>query len=276
MPKIRTKTIEIEYEIQGEGAPLLLIAGLGYTRWSWHRIVPELARRFQVITFDNRGMGGTERTDGPYTAQLLANDTAALLGALGIERAHIAGISMGGFIAQALALKKPELFQSLILMSTSFGGDKHVPASSQVISELINPNLDLRGRTLIACNPNFESRDPEFFKYWLQYRKQNPPHPAGYQSQLAIGLDLLKPENSFESGLKLLDIPTLILFGEMDQVVPVANGQLLQKSISGSRLVTLPEAGHFLPFEAPMELVQEIEVFLSSHSFTSPRASQVR
>ena len=85
MPNIKTNNIELYYEIHGAGQPLVLITGLGYPLWQWHKMVPFLAEHFQVITFDNRGVGQSDKPAGPYTAQLLAADTAGLLDALGIE-----------------------------------------------------------------------------------------------------------------------------------------------------------------------------------------------
>jgi Predicted hydrolases or acyltransferases (alpha/beta hydrolase superfamily) len=96
MPKTISNEIELNYEIQGEGKPLVLISGLGYPLWQWHKMVPFLAKQFQVITFDNRGVGQSDKPAGPYTAQMLAADTIGLLDALGIVKAIVMGHSMGG------------------------------------------------------------------------------------------------------------------------------------------------------------------------------------
>src|SRR5512141_244911 len=104
MPKVQANGIELYYETHGEGKPLVLISGLGYSLWQWHKMVPYLAEHFKVITFDNRGVGQSDKPSGPYTAQMLAADTVGLLDALGIDKTIVAGHSMGGFIAQAMAL----------------------------------------------------------------------------------------------------------------------------------------------------------------------------
>ncbi|MCI0477635.1 MAG: alpha/beta hydrolase, partial [Anaerolineales bacterium] len=122
MPKIRANGIDIYYEITGAGEPLVLIAGLGYGSWMWHKMIPGLAQHFRVIAFDNRGTGQSDKPAGPYTAQLLADDTAGLLNALGIARAAVLGHSMGGFIAQAFALSYPAMVGKLILSAANFGG----------------------------------------------------------------------------------------------------------------------------------------------------------
>src|SRR5512139_3284543 len=104
MPKAQTNGIELYYETQGEGQPLVLVSGLGYPLWQWHKMVPYLVEHFRVITFDNRGVGQSDKPAGPYTAQMLAADTVGLLDALDIEKAIVMGNSMGGFIAKAMAL----------------------------------------------------------------------------------------------------------------------------------------------------------------------------
>ena len=119
MPVVRTNSIDLYYEVQGAGTPLVLLAGLGYPGWQWHRMAPLLAQRCQVFTLDNRGVGRSDKPAGPYTASLLAADTVGLLDALGIEQAAIMGHSMGGFIAQALALEYPQRVSKLILASTA-------------------------------------------------------------------------------------------------------------------------------------------------------------
>lgn len=118
MPTVNANNIAIYYEIHGAGEPLMLISGLNSDHTLYRGIVPQLAERYQVIVFDNRGVGQTEKPDIPYSIEMMAEDTAGLLSVLGIERAHILGASMGGRIAVALALQHPELVESLILVST--------------------------------------------------------------------------------------------------------------------------------------------------------------
>lgn len=262
MPRLQANGIEIEYSIDGNGEPLVLVAGLGYTRWCWHRVIPELAKNYKVISFDNRGTGGTTRTEGPYTAELLADDTAALLDGLGIKKATIVGISMGGFITQALVLRRPDLFKKMILMSTGYGGPKQVPPAPEMLDKIKNPKMDLRARALLACAPGFDEREKDFFEYWMDHRSKNLPHAEGYKSQLAIGLSLIDEDKSFEPALQNLDVPTLILFGELDQLIPAANAELLQKAIPGSKVVVFPQIAHFLPFEHPQGVVEEISKFV--------------
>ena len=253
MPKIKTNNIELYYEIHGAGQPLVLISGLGYSLWQWHKMVPFLAEHFQVITFDNRGVGQSDKPAGPYTAQLLAADTAGLLNALGIEKAIIAGHSMGGFVAQAMALDFPQKLAKLILCSTNFGGPHHVPVTPEAMQVLTDVTSDALTRfkngLAVSTAPDWSDNNPEMIEEWVKWRIANPIDPAPYQAQMAIGFGLMPEAAAFENKLPRLNVPTLILFGAHDKVVPPENASLLAEKISGSKVVILPNAGHFFPIE---------------------------
>lgn len=126
MPTIQVNDIQMYYEAHGEGEPLALIVGLGTDISEWDNIITGFTHRYQVIAFDNRGAGRTDKPDQPYSVELMAEDTAGLLQALGIERAHILGVSLGGRIALALTLWHPERVNKLILVSTSARVQKRV------------------------------------------------------------------------------------------------------------------------------------------------------
>jgi pimeloyl-ACP methyl ester carboxylesterase len=267
MPKATANGIELYYEIHGEGLPLVLISGIGYTNWQWHRMLPFLARHFQVITFDNRGVGESDKPEGPYTAHMLAADTVGLLDALGIEKAAVLGHSMGGFIAQAMALEFPHKVDKLILCSTNFGGPRHVPVTPEAMKVLTDVSSDpltrFRNGLVISTAPGWAENNPDMIQRWVEWRVANPIEPAPYQAQLAIGLGLLQEAAAFENQLHRIKVPTLILFGEHDKVVPPANASLLAEKIADSKVVILPEAGHFFPIEAPKAAAQAVIDFLS-------------
>ncbi len=269
MPKIHANGIDIDYEIQGpeDAQPLVLISGIGYDRWQWHKMIPGLAEHVRVIAFDNRGAGGTDKPAGAYTAQMLAADTAGLLEALQIPGAAVMGHSMGGFIAQAMALDFPEKVSKLILADTNFGGPHHIPVSQEAMAVLMDVSGDpverFRRGLVVSCAPGFDQKHPEIIQEWIAYRLQNPLNPAAYQSQLAIGLGLIPEAASFEHRLPEIKVPTLILFGAHDKVVPPGNAELLQKAIPGSVVKILPDAGHFFPIETPEEADAAILDFLT-------------
>jgi len=137
MAKVSANGIEIYYEIHGEGEPLVLIEGLGYSTWMWYKQIEELSKRFKVIIFDNRGVGETEKPDEEYSISLFSNDLAELLSELNVESAHILGVSMGGFIAQEFALKYPKMVEKLILCSTSFGGPNSIPIPQETLNIML-------------------------------------------------------------------------------------------------------------------------------------------
>ena len=253
MPKAQSNGIELYYEIHGAGQPLVLISGLGYPLWQWHKMVPFLAEHFQVLTFDNRGVGQSDKPAGPYTAQMLAADTAGLLDALGIEKAIIAGHSMGGFVAQAMALDFPQKVAKLILCSTNFGGPHHVPVTAEAMKVLTDVTSDALTRfkngLAVSTAPDWSEKNPEMIEEWVKWRVANPIAPTPYQAQMAIGFGLMPEAAAFENKLPRLNVPTLILFGAHDKVVPPENASLLAEKISGSKIVILPNAGHFFPIE---------------------------
>lgn len=255
MPKIQANGIELYYEIHGEGKPLVLISGLGYSNWQWHKMIPHLLEHFQVITFDNRGVGQSDKPAGPYTAQMLAADTVGLLDSLNIEKASVMGHSMGGFIAQAMALDFPERVEKLILCSTNLGGPHHVPVTAEAMKVLTDVSSDpltrFKNGLVVSTAPGWAGKNPEMIEEWIKWRVANPIDPAPYQAQLAIGLGLLSEAASFENKLPRLNIPTLILFGENDKVVPPENAALLSRQIFNSKVVILSDAGHFFPIEIP-------------------------
>lgn len=266
MPKVKSNGIQIYYEIHGHGKPLVLISGIGYPLWQWHKMVPYLAKHFQVVTFDNRGVGQSDKPAGPYTAQLLAADTAGLLDTLDIESAAIMGHSMGGFIAQAMALDFPEKVSELILCSTNFGGPNHVPVTPEAFAVLSDTTSDpltrFKNGLVVSTASGWADANPEMVKEWVEWRVANPLDVAAYQAQLAVGLALMSEETAFENKLPQISVPTLIVFGAHDKVVPPENADLLQKQIPGSKAAIIPDAGHFFPIEVPVAASQIIIDFL--------------
>ncbi len=255
MPQAKSNGIDIYYEVTGSGRPILLISGLGYGLWMWYRMIPGLAEHFQVIAFDNRGAGKTDKPSGPYSVQMMAADTAGLLDALGVSGATVLGHSMGGFIAQELVLSRPDLVGELVLTATNFGGPNHIPVSQEAIAVMMDRSGDpaevVRRGIAIACAPNFTEANPAIVQDLIDYRLGNPVPLPQYQAQMAVGLNLLSAELCFESRLEEVQAPTLILFGEHDQVVPPANAELLAQKIANSTIQLLPDAGHMFPIETP-------------------------
>lgn len=266
MATITANGITMAYEIEGSGPPLVLVAGLGYSRWMWHKMVPGLAKHFMVLSYDNRGVGGTDKPAGPYSAQLLADDLAALLEALEVEKTAVFGHSMGGFVAQAFALAYPDKLSKLILSATNFGGPRHVPVTQEALAVLMDtssePLTRLRNGILISCAEGFAERQPEVVEDWLTYRASHPIDPVGYQAQMGVGLGLMSEEACYEHKLSAIKMPTLILSGAEDKVVPPANVGLLAQTIPHAETAVIDQAGHFFPFEQPETAVNIVTQFL--------------
>lgn len=255
MTKVQANGINLNVESTGSGKPLVLISGLGYPLWQWHKMVPYLSKHFQVITFDNRGVGDSDKPEGPYTAETLAADTVGLLDALEIEKAIILGHSMGGFIAQAIALDYPERVDQLILCSTNFGGPNHIPISAEaweVFSDTTSdPYIRFYNGLKVSTAPDWAAANQTTVQEWVDWRVANPMDMGGYMAQLEIGVGLLEEDACFEKKLPKIKIPTLIIHGAHDLVVPTGNAELLAAQIPSSKMEILPDAGHFFPIETP-------------------------
>jgi len=241
MAFVNNQATKIYWDEQGEGDPLLLIMGLGYPSVMWYRTRPLLAKQYRTIAFDNRGVGRSEMPPGPYPIALMAADAAAVLDASGSGSAHVYGVSMGGMIAQEFALQYPERVRSLILGCTAAGGPHAVRAEPEVTEMLMARGYQSPEAAAEAAVPFIY--DPatarERIDEDLAMRKEWFPKPQAYMAQLSGIL-------SWEaySRLDRLNVPTLVIHGESDRLVPIANGELIAKRIPGAKFVRLSSAGH--------------------------------
>jgi len=251
--------VRIAYETRGEGPALLLVHGLGYARWGWGPAVEPLAARFRVVLFDNRGIGESDAPVGPYSAGEMAADAAAVLDAAGVERAHVVGTSLGGMVAQTLALEHPERVERLVLACTTPGGPHAFPFPEQTVRLLaeaaqLEPLVALRRFVENALAPDAPEALVEEI---LALRVANPPDPAGWSAQAGVAA-------AFDAYDRLgsLDVPTLVLHGSEDGVVDVRNAALLEGLIPGSRVELFQRAGHLFFWEEPQRFVETVTEFL--------------
>lgn len=257
--------IKIYYEVHGDGNPLLLIEGLGYATWMWYRQLEDFARQYRVIIFDNRGVGKSDKPDIPYSIEMMAGDAAGLLQALGIEKAHVLGVSMGGLIAQALTLNHPHLAHSLVLTCTTHGGPGSVPAPPETLAAMMNKKGlaerdALREAMGCALAPEFAAANHEELEKILDWRLSEPTPEYARQRQLGavMGADLAPR-------LKEIKVPTLILTGDLDRVIPMANSDLLHKKINNSTLEVFPGGGHLFFIEQAPAFNGRVLAFLAGH-----------
>jgi len=242
-------------EERGEGFPFLLIQGLGYSKWASRAQIADYAERRRVLAFDNRGTGLSSKPPGPYSIELLADDAASVLDSRGIEFADVFGHSMGGFIALTLALRRPRLVRSLILVGTGPGGPGHerLPPDTEEIwlSAVGLPLEEAIRRTLpTAFAPGWIDAHPDEYAAWLAARLDPPTPPECWKAQFAAAAAWLEAGVAVEQ----IDAPALVIHGDLDRVVPVTNGRLLAKRLPNAELILLRGRGHVPMLEEPEEL----------------------
>jgi len=240
---------------------VLLIHGLGYDRFGWGPVLRLLARRFRVVTFDNRGIGDSGTPPGPYSTARMAADALAVLDDAGVERAHVVGTSLGGMVAQELAMGSPERVETLVLASTTPGGDDGFPMprrSVELFSEFAaNPSTkNLRRIVENSVSARTVAQRSELVDEIFRYRLEHRPQLDGWLAQAAAGRTF-----SAMSELPRLTMPVLVIHGMDDNVVDHRNAGLLARAIPNSHLVLLADAGHLCFWEDPVRFGDSLEAF---------------
>jgi pimeloyl-ACP methyl ester carboxylesterase len=239
----------LHWEAGGEGEPLLLIQGLGFSGAMWYRILPALEARYRVVRYDARGIGRSEIPDGPYSIGLMAADAIAVLDAAGEDTAHVFGCSLGGIVAQEVALSYPARLRSLILCCTHPAGTDAVWPDESVMDMLRNRNTLPREEAIRASIPvgYAASTPPHWIEEDIRLRLEIPTTEAGYMGQLMAGLGY----PGTKSRLHGVTVPALVIHGDGDQMVPPANADILAAALPDARKVIVPGAGHVIFTDAP-------------------------
>jgi len=263
MPTVKVGDINMYYEIHGEGEPLVLIMGMSADLTTWMFQTPEFSKKYRVIVFDNRGAGRTDAPDSPYSIKMMADDTARLLDALGIEKAHILGLSMGSFIAQELALKYPQRVKSLILAA----GASHEPFIAKhfgdtwvrMRQEGVNQETLIR-YLLPWCFTEKFFENSEQVQMVIDAMLANPyPQPAhAFARQIAAD-----GEHDTRNRIGQITAPTLVLVGKEDLFVPVKLAEEFAAGIPNAELVVLEGGGHLSCIEIPDKFNQAVLDFLA-------------
>lgn len=259
MPYADNGGVRIYWEEEGDGPPLLLIMGLGYSMAMWHRLRPALVERFRVIAFDNRGVGSSDVPEPPYSIPEMVGDAIAVLDAANVQSAHVIGVSMGGVIAQQLALDAPDRVRSLVLACTACGGPDTVVAEPEVIQALtaraeLGPEEGVRVMVPYIYDP---ATPAERIEDDIALRLRNYPSVAGYLGQLQAVVGYETYERLSE-----ISIPTLVLHGQSDRLVPHGNGEDLARRIPGARFVSIPNASHIFFTDQPDISLDALLAFL--------------
>jgi pimeloyl-ACP methyl ester carboxylesterase len=268
LPTVKVGDINIYYEIHGQGKPLVLIMGIGYSCASWYPVIPGLSQKYQVVTFDNRGAGQSDKPDIPYTMEMMVNDLAGLLDVIGINAAHIFGFSMGGAIAQHFALRYPERVTSLILVGTTCGHLHGVAPDEAAMAVLfgsesmkkMTPQERLKETASIFLSQEFIKNNPSVIQEMAKQMIEHPIDPQGMarQGQAVMGHD------TYER-LSEIRVPTLVIQGDADRLCPKENARILVSRIPNAELIILKGRGHAFNIEAPAEVNQAVLDFLGKH-----------
>jgi 3-oxoadipate enol-lactonase len=253
------------WESAGEGAPVLLVMGLGLSAGAWWRTVPVLASRLRVITFDNRGVGRSQAFSHAYTTEAMADDAVAVLDAAGLDRAHVYGISLGGMVAQQLALRHPERVRSLVLGATSPGGPRAVRPEAEVLAffrRRLRMGAEEAAWASVEFNygPRCRTEHFERIEEDVARRRASPFAERAYRAQMFAGA-----MHNCYGRLPSIAVPTLVVHGHHDRMIPVANAHLIAERIPDARLRILDESGHLYPTEEP-EVDEAIASFLEAES----------
>lgn len=248
------------WDAVGDGTHILLINGLSSPSAAWFRLVPLLSPQHRVITFDNLGTGWTETAPGGFTMTMLAEAAAEVVRAAGALTAHVLGMSMGGLIAQELALTHPNVITSLILVSTHAGGPHMINDQDSLDTIARAGELPSEDRTKYLASLAYAATTPqERIDEDLAARAQPPTSEQGYRDQLAATGQWERLD-----ALGELHCPTLVLHGEEDQIVSAGNARQLAQVIPGAQLTVLPGCGHQLFTDQPEPGARAVLDFLAA------------
>ena len=259
MPKIAVREVEVNYEEAGTGFPLVLVHGLNGDLTGWVLILPEFSKHYRTVAMDVRGHGATSKPDQPYSIQSFSEDLYEFLKNLGIPKAHIFGLSMGGAIAQQFALDHPEMARSLILVSTFSFVDEHArQAFNGLKSRLAQGGYPAFFDEVVklAFTPKYIAANPGPIAELKQKRIQiNSPVAIGRATDACLGVNL-------KDQISQITVPTLVISGRKDVFTPIHLAEQIHRSIRASEWKILEGVGHNLHIEAAPQLVQTVLSFL--------------
>jgi 3-oxoadipate enol-lactonase len=254
-------TQKLHVEEHGDGEPLLLLEGLGQSLWAWREQIPVFARYFRTIAFDTRGTGRSPVPQELYGIDELAQDAADVLDG---RTASVVGLSMGGYVALTLALARPELVASLVLVGTGAGGPDRVPRPQDVrdaYAAAIGLPFDEYGRRTmpLTFSPGWTERNPERFEEILAARGEHPTPDVTLDAHLQACYAFYARGCEVER----IDAPALVVHGDADLIVPVENGRALAARLPNARYVELPGRGHNVQLEDPATVNRLVLKFLA-------------
>ena len=268
MPKIQAGKLGINYETFGDGEPLLLIMGFGAPGAAWLPILP-LLPGFKCIYFDNRGTGNSDKPEGGYDIPQMAEDASNLLQALGVGRAKVFGVSMGGMIAQELTLRHSDQVEKLVLGCTTPGGLNAVRPADALVDQLMDSMELVESGNLEAAldmimpllfPEEFIAAHPELRQFMTVGMKMGPPTPrATLELTRAGALDF----DAYDR-LPQITCPVLIVHGDKDVLTLPENAALLKRQIPHAEVLMIADAGHNFAAPDPVGIYQKIIQWLKA------------
>ncbi len=239
------------WEATGTGDPVLLVHGLGLSGGAWWRTVDALAPTMRVITFDHRGIGLSESWTYAYTTEAMADDAVSILDELAIDGVHLYGFSLGGMVAQQVALRHPERVRSLVLGATHSGGRRATAPEPDVMAFFRRrarmPSEEAAWASVpYNYGPRGRTEQVDRIAEDIERRLRNPFHERAYQAQL-----LAASLHNCYGRLERIRAPTLVVHGARDRIIPVANARMTAQRVPGARMKILADAGHLYPTEEP-------------------------
>jgi pimeloyl-ACP methyl ester carboxylesterase len=267
MPTVNANGIAIYYETHGEGEPLILIPYLAADQGCYAFQVAEYAKHFQCITVDNRGAGQSDKPDGTYSTELFADDVASFMQALGIERAHVSGLSLGAAVGMWLAAKYPAKVKTLSLHSAWSRTTPYVTTVVEAWRVLARaydsvPEMIVNGIFPWCFTPDFYSANPDYIGSLAAFVRGRPVQPVHAFLQQAHAVQT----HDVDDQLARIDCPTLITFGCQDAVTPPSFAQSIGARIAGSELVPFEDCSHAALYQNVQAFNERTRAFLSSHS----------
>ena len=259
----RNGPVTLAYDVRGRGSPLVLIQGVGVGRWGWEPVADRLARRFQVITIDNRGIGASDAPPGHYATRMMADDVLAVLDDAGVQQASVVGTSLGGMIAQELALAHPERVERLVLVATIPGGPRSrpMPLGTTYLfawAPFLTSRAKLREFAHTTLGPTTLRRRPRVARRLAARKLAHRQSESAWRAQTAAGM-LFNPLGR----QRRITQPTLIVQGTADQVVDPGNAEVLAGLLPDARVQRFDGAGHLLYWEQPKRFVRAVTDFLT-------------
>jgi pimeloyl-ACP methyl ester carboxylesterase len=277
MPSADSNGVQIAYEVTGKGEPLLLIMGYGLPGSAWALSLPFFTQKFQVITFDNRGTGGSDAPEEGYEVPVFARDALAVMDAAGWQSAHVFGVSMGGMIAQQLALDAPGRVRSLVLGCTTCGEPAPTPEQVAAVRQLgeafrlsaEDPERAVQIMLPLSLPQPFIDAHPEIAPLLVAGLRMMP-------TRKVPEADLEVAPQAWESCSRLheLTMPALVLHGTEDRLIPVTHAQRLFEGLPNVELRIYKGAGHAFQSHDPAGINTSIADWLATRPAPPPPPAQ--